>query len=135
MQKFAAGNFHTAPIGVGETRQQVATESYSNCPWPGRGARQRHGSEKGFAISVVFSRTTRTRPVKATGGGSCGAEARSSSFCCEVLRSPIPGQEFGDPLGRMVRQAREHVGEPSLWIDVVELGSLDERVDGSRATA
>jgi hypothetical protein len=31
--------------------------------------------------------------------------------------SPIPRQEFGDPLGWMVRQAREHVGEPSLWID------------------
>ena len=51
------------------------------------------------------------------------------------MPSPIPRQEFGDPLGWMVRQAREHVGEPSPWIDVVELGGLDERVDGGRAMA
>jgi hypothetical protein len=35
----------------------------------------------------------------------------------------------------MIRQAREHVGEPSLWIDVAEFGSLDERVDGGGAMA
>jgi len=26
----------------------------------------------------------------------------------------------------MIRQAGQHVGEPSLWIDVVELGGGDE---------
>jgi hypothetical protein len=57
----------------------------------------------------------------------------SGSLCGEVLRSPIPGQEVGDPLGWMIRQAREYVSEPGLWIDVVELGGLDERVDGGRA--
>jgi hypothetical protein len=29
-----------------------------------------------------------------------------------------------DALGGMIRQAGQHVGEPSLWIDVVELGGL-----------
>lgn len=34
-----------------------------------------------------------------------------------------------DALGGMIRQAGEHVGEPGLWIDVVELGGGDEGVD------
>ena len=33
-------------------------------------------------------------------------------------------------LGRVIRQAGQHVGKPSLWIDVVELGGGDEGVDG-----
>jgi hypothetical protein len=32
----------------------------------------------------------------------------------------------------MIRQAGQHVGEPRLWIDVVELGGGDEGVDRSR---
>jgi hypothetical protein len=35
----------------------------------------------------------------------------------------------------MIWQPSEHVGEPCLRIDVVELGGGDQRVDGSRATA
>ena len=62
-------------------------------------------------------------------------EAWSGSLCGEVLPSPIPGQELGYPLGWMIRQAREHVGEPSLRVDVVELGGLDKRVDGGRSMA
>jgi hypothetical protein len=53
-----------------------------------------------------------------------GPDGWSGGLCGEVLRSPIPGQEFGDPLGWMIGQAREHVSEPCLRIDVVELGSL-----------
>jgi hypothetical protein len=62
-------------------------------------------------------------------------DACSGSLCGEVLLSPIPGQQFGDPLGRMIRQPREHIDEPSLRVDVVELGGLDERVDGGGAMA
>ena len=40
-----------------------------------------------------------------------------------------------DPLGWVIRQAGEHVGEPSLRIDVVELGGVDERVEGGGASA
>jgi hypothetical protein len=32
----------------------------------------------------------------------------------------VPGQELVDPLGRMILQTREDVGEPSLRIDIVE---------------
>ena len=53
----------------------------------------------------------------------------------DSLATPIPGQQFVDALGRMIRQAGQHVGEPSLWIDVVELGGGDQRVDGSGAPA
>src|ERR1700741_5506051 len=35
----------------------------------------------------------------------------------------------------MIMQAREDVGEPSLRIDVVELGGLDQRVDHGGAVA
>jgi hypothetical protein len=41
-----------------------------------------------------------------------------------VLLAPIPGQELVDALGGMVGQARQHIGEPSLRIDIVELGGL-----------
>ena len=48
---------------------------------------------------------------------------------------PVPGQEVGDPLGRMIRQPGEDIGEPSLRVDVVELGGFDERVDRGGASA
>ena len=54
---------------------------------------------------------------------------------CEILRSPIPRQQIGDVLGRMVWQSRQHVGEPGARIDAVELGGLDERVDGGGAAS
>jgi hypothetical protein len=35
----------------------------------------------------------------------------------------------------MIVDARQHVGEPGLWIDIVELGGGDEGVDGRSAPA
>ena len=32
--------------------------------------------------------------------------------------------EFVNALGRMIRKTGQHVGEPSLWIDVIELRGL-----------
>lgn len=49
--------------------------------------------------------------------------------------SPVPWQKLSQPLDSMIVDARQHVGEPSLWIDVIELGGGDEGVDGSRAPA
>jgi hypothetical protein len=40
-----------------------------------------------------------------------------------------------DPLGRVVGQPGEDVGEPSLRIDAVELGGLDQGVDRRRPFA
>jgi hypothetical protein len=50
----------------------------------------------------------------------------------DVLRSPIPGHEFVDALGKVIRR---HVGKPSLRVDVIEIGGGDEAVDGSRTPA
>ena len=50
-------------------------------------------------------------------------------------RAPIPGQQVADPPGGMIGQARQHVGKPGLRIDVVELGGLDQGVDGGGAAA
>jgi hypothetical protein len=35
----------------------------------------------------------------------------------------------------MILQSRQDIGEPSLRVDVVELGGFDKRVDGGGATA
>ena len=40
-----------------------------------------------------------------------------------------------DALGGMIRQPGQHVGEPGLRIDVVELGGCDQRIDGRRPSA
>ena len=48
---------------------------------------------------------------------------------------PVPGQEFVNALGGVIRQAGQHIGEPSLRVDTVELGGCDQRVDCSGAAA
>src|SRR5579862_1786985 len=53
-----------------------------------------------------------------------------------ILRGgPVPGQELVDALGRMGSEPGEDVAQPRLGIDVVELGGLDQGVDGSGALA
>jgi hypothetical protein len=42
-----------------------------------------------------------------------------------ALALPIPGQEFVEALGRVVLQAGEDVGEPSVRIDVIDPGGVD----------
>ena len=48
---------------------------------------------------------------------------------------PAPGQKRVDPLGRMILQARQDIGEPGPRVDVVELCGLDQSVDGGGTTA
>ena len=52
-----------------------------------------------------------------------------------LLRNPVPGKEFFEPGLRRLGDPAEHVGEPSLRIDVVELGGADEGVHRRRAHA
>ena len=47
-----------------------------------------------------------------------------------TLWAPIPGHEVRDPLGGMIGQSSEDIGEPGLRVDVVELGGFDESIDG-----
>jgi hypothetical protein len=45
---------------------------------------------------------------------------------------PIPRQKLADPLVRLVGDARQHVREPGLRIDAVQLAGLDQGVDRRR---
>jgi hypothetical protein len=47
---------------------------------------------------------------------------RKSSGYARSALGPVPRQKLVDALGWMVGQASEHVGEPSLRIDGIELG-------------
>jgi hypothetical protein len=49
---------------------------------------------------------------------------RSRSLSDPIWRAPVPGQQIADPLGGIIGQARQHVVEPGLRIDIVELGGL-----------
>lgn len=60
---------------------------------------------------------------------------RASGSRSRCARLPIPRQQFVNALGRVIRQAGQDFGKPSLWIDVIELGGGDEPVDGSRTPA
>jgi hypothetical protein len=53
----------------------------------------------------------------------------------DVLRTPVPGQEVADALDRTIPQPGQHISEPSLWIDVVDLGGGNNCVDRSRTPA
>jgi hypothetical protein len=72
-----------------------------------------------------------TRPVKARVRQPGSRRlAPSSSLSRKVLWSPIPGQEFVDALCGVVWQSSEDIGEPGARVDAVELGGLDQGVDG-----
>jgi len=48
----------------------------------------------------------------------------------------MPREQFVDLVDLVVRDAGQGVGEPSLWIDAVELGGLDQGVgDGGGLAA
>jgi hypothetical protein len=46
---------------------------------------------------------------------------------------PVPGKELIQPADRVIGDAGEHIGEPGLRVDVVELGGLDQRVEDGGA--
>src|ERR1700756_5780320 len=48
---------------------------------------------------------------------------------------PVPGQEFGDAASWVVGDAGEPIGEIVLRVEAVELGALDQRVEGRGAAA
>src|SRR6266568_1988359 len=51
------------------------------------------------------------------------------------LALPIPRQEFVEPVNRVIGNVAQHVGEPSLRIDVVHLGGDDQAVHERRPLA
>jgi hypothetical protein len=50
------------------------------------------------------------------------------------LGLPIPGQEFSEPADWMVCDAREHVGQPSLRINVIQLAGSCRAPDYAELT-
>jgi hypothetical protein len=47
----------------------------------------------------------------------------------------MPRQQLVETLRWMLRDAGEDVGEPGLWIDIVELGGDDQAVEAGGALA
>jgi hypothetical protein len=45
----------------------------------------------------------------------------------------LPGEKFVEPRGGMIGDPGEHVGKPSLGVEVVELSGGDQGVHGGRA--
>ncbi len=80
-----------------------------------------------------------THPVKAadvaadSAAGDVMGRLRSGLLPTGGL--PVPAQELIDAPGRMILQIRQNVGEPGLWVDVIELGGFNEGVDGGGAPA
>src|SRR6516162_10126316 len=68
------------------------------------------------------------------GARGCG---RASSRECGRPDLSTPREQFGETRGRVIGDPGEHVGEPGLRGDVVELGAFDQRVDrgGALSTA
>ena len=46
-----------------------------------------------------------------------------------VLEPPVPGEQLAEAALRRVGDVSKDVGEPSLRVDIVELGGADEAVD------
>jgi hypothetical protein len=110
--------------------------------WPGR---ERNGRFRALDAAkqtllsdrVQFNREERKHPSFTLSGSDRDTRRRSG----RLLRLgalgflggfPVPGQQLVDPLGRMIGQARERLGEPGLRIDAVQLAGFNERIDARR---
>ena len=66
------------------------------------------------------------------------ASHRWEAACClsrRELRGAVPGQEVIDPVDRMIGDIGQHMAQPGLGVDTVELGRADQRVDGGGTLA
>src|SRR5687767_10351016 len=64
-----------------------------------------------------------TAVIAATSGGLIDLDGSGGE------PAPIPGEKLVQTVHRMVGDAGQHVGEPGLWIDVVQLRGHDQRCD------
>lgn len=51
------------------------------------------------------------------------------------LRGAVPGQEVVDPVDRMVGDVGQHMAQPGLGVNTVQLGRANQRVDGGGTLA
>jgi hypothetical protein len=130
-------------------RPSVGGGGGSQAPQPDRGARQRAGLTPAAASNTLsFERETLhqtssgrsnslTPITVSTATTDCasypsGQHRRRREFSdrgrsggdSEPRGLPIPRQKVCDLVCWVIRQPCQHVGEPSLWIDVVELACL-----------
>ena len=66
------------------------------------------------------------------------ASHRWAAACClsrRELRGAVPGQEVLDPIDRMIGDVGQHMAQPGLRVNTVELGRADQRVDGGGTLA
>jgi hypothetical protein len=79
--------------------------------------------------------SSRSNEKKYAFGEHRGVVARGSELPCSgclgrrLLSRPVPWQELVDAIGRVIGDAGQHVGEPGLRIDVVELCGDDQAVE------
>src|SRR5580704_8992780 len=83
-----------------------------------------------WQATVTADFSAAERPVDLT--GCC----RSRCFGAARHRPlPIPRQKLDQLGGWVIGDAAQHVGEPGLRVDVIELGGADQRIDGGGALA
>src|SRR5215468_9407684 len=76
----------------------------------------------------------RTANVSWPVGGRTPAERRSSSVRWQPLRAgfPAPGQKLRDTFDRMIGDARQHIAQIGLGIEVEHLAGFNNRKHGGR---
>ena len=63
------------------------------------------------------------------------ATGRNKPTGQDCARPNLPGQQLTGSINLMVGDAAENIGQPSLWIDVIEFGRLNERVGNGSGSA
>jgi len=86
-----------------------------------------------FGLSLSAGRCWRLSAGPGSGPAFAGAGSMRRDRA--LLRDPVPGEVFVEPALRRLGDAAEHIGEPGLRIDIVELGGADQRVNRRRAHA
>ena len=60
----------------------------------------------------------------------CRKRPRRQVYSADLIMSP--GQQPVDPIDLVVSDAAQDIGQPSLWINAIELGGFDQRVGNRR---
>src|SRR5262249_30657953 len=99
---------------------------------PHRGRSRRHLSRpprRRTATRLTERQSRRSLPRDVVGSLSY-PDRRGRFFPIGLL--PVLGQEFVEPGCRMIVDAAQAAGEPSLWVDIVELGGGDQGINVTR---
>src|SRR5271169_4748740 len=86
-------------------------------------------------VSVIWQYTGLSVPEMERKRDARTARGRSGGFGLSRDRGPVPGEQFVDAIDRVVGDAGDDVGEPSLGVDAVEASGPYERVHYGGSTA